>query len=124
VTLAPRRFFSAGAGIKQPIGSFTVIGSIHMRSMADRPATQNWSPNGGTGTLTATGFTMFDLQAGLRWRNVELVGSIFNLANVDWREGQFAVDSRLPGEGPHPPTGISFTPGIPRTYMGHLAVYW
>jgi len=123
VTLAPRRFFSAGAGIKQPIKQFTVIGSVHVRSMADRPATQNWSPDGGVG-LTATGFTMVDMQAGLRWRNVELVGSIFNLADVNWREGQFAVDSRLPGEGPHPPTGISFTPGIPRTYMGHLAVYW
>jgi hypothetical protein len=91
--------------------------------MADRPATQNWSPDGGVG-LTATGFTMVDMEAGLRWRNVELVGSIFNLANVDWREGQFAVDSRLPGEGPHPATGMSFTPGIPRTYLGHLAVYW
>ena len=79
------------------------------------------------------------MEAGLRWRNIELLGSIFNVANVDWREGQFAVDSRLPGEGtgipnklpngkvvvnPPPPTGMSFTPGIPRTYMGHLAVYW
>ena len=123
VTLAPRRFFSAGAGIKQPVKEFTIIGSVHVRSMADRPATQNWSPDGGVG-LTATGFTMVDIEAGLRWRNVELVGSIFNLANVDWREGQFAVDSRLPGEGPHPATGMSFTPGIPRTYLGHLAVYW
>jgi TonB family protein len=123
VTLAPRRFFSAGAGIKQPVKEFTIIGSVHMRSMADRPATQNWSPDGGVG-LTATGFTMVDMEAGLRWRNFELVGSIFNVANVDWREGQFAVDSRLPGEGPHPATGMSFTPGIPRTYLGHLAVYW
>ncbi len=123
VTLAPRRFFSAGVGIKQPIKDFTIIGSVHMRSMADRPATQNWSPDGGVG-LTATGFTMVDVEAGLRWRYVELVGSIFNVANVDWREGQFAVDSRLPGEAARPPTGMSFTPGIPRTYMGHLAVYW
>jgi TonB family protein len=123
VTLAPRRFFSAGVGIKQPVQKFTIIGSVHVRSMADRPATQDWSPNGGVG-LTATGFTMVDMEAGVRWRNIELLFSLFNVANVDWREGQFAVDSRLPGEGPRPPTGISFTPGIPRTYMGHVAVYW
>jgi hypothetical protein len=91
--------------------------------MADRPATQNWSPNGGVG-LTATGFTMVDMEAGLRWRNIELLGEMFNVGDVLWREGQFAVDSRLPAEGPKPPTGISFTPGIPRTEMVHLAVYW
>ena len=125
VTLAPRRFFSTGVGIKQPIKQFTLIGSLHVRSMADRPATQSWSPtNQSQGQLTATGFTMVDMEAGLRWRNLEVVGSIFNLGNVLWREGQFAVDSRLPLEGAHPPTGISFTPGIPRTYMGHAAVYW
>src|SRR6202041_889927 len=77
VTLAPRRFFSAGGGIKQPIKQFTIIGSVNMRSMADRPATQNWSPNGGVG-LTATGFTMVDMEAGLRWRNIELLGEMFN----------------------------------------------
>jgi len=136
VTLAPRRFFSTGVGIKQLVKQFTIIGSVHVRSMADRPATQSWSPTSTSkGQLTATGFTMVDMEAGLRWRNIEFVGSIFNLANVDWREGQFAVDSRLPdrtlasgavlrGDGPHPDTGISFTPGIPRTYMGHAAVYW
>ncbi len=123
VTLAPRRFFSSGVGVKYPIKQFTILGNFQLRSMADRPATQSWSPNGGVG-LTATGFTMMDTEAGLRWRNIEVVGSIFNLANVDWREGQFAVDSRLPGEGPHPLTGMSFTPGIPRTYMVHGAVYW
>jgi hypothetical protein len=41
-----------------------------------------------------------------------------------YREGQFAVNSRLPGEGPNPPAGISFTPGIPRTVIGHATAYW
>jgi TonB family protein len=124
VTLAPRRFFTAGAGIRQPIKQFIILGSVHMRSMADRPATQNWSPNGGVG-LTATGFTMVDMEVGLRWRNIEVLGEMFNVANVLWREGQFAVDSRLPLENSaRPPTGISFTPGIPRTEMVHVAVYW
>jgi outer membrane receptor protein involved in Fe transport len=123
VTLAPRRFFNAGLGMHQPWRKFTFLASLQMRSMADRPATQNWSPDGNVG-LTATGFTMVDGEAGVRWRNVELVAELLNIANVDWREGQFAVDSRLPGEGPHPATGMSFTPGIPRTVLAHGTVYW
>jgi TonB family protein len=141
VPLAPVRTFAAGVGARQPIGKFTLIGSLNTRSMSDRPATQNWSPNGGVG-LTATGFTMFDGELGLRWKNVELLCELLNIGDVLWREGQFAVDSRLPGEGDGlpvnpskpvskanpvvaaPPTGMSFTPGIPRTIMGHATVYW
>ena len=135
VTLAPRRTFSAGIGARQPIGEFTLIGSVHVRSMADRPATQNWNPHENCPTncmvgslaapsLTATGFTMVDAEAGLRWSRFELVLLLLNVANVDWREGQFAVNSRLPQEGPNPPLGISFTPGIPRTIMADASVYW
>jgi TonB family protein len=123
VTLAPRRTFSAGLGARQPVGDFTLVGSVHVRSMADRPATQNWSPSENVG-LTATGFTMVDAEAGLRWKRFELLVMLLNVANVNWREGQFAVNSRLPGEGPNPPPGISFTPGIPRTVMGDATVYW
>jgi hypothetical protein len=47
-----------------------------------------------------------------------------NVGDVKWREGQFEVNSRLPNEGPNPPAGISFTPGLPRTLMTHAAVYW
>jgi TonB family protein len=141
VPLAPVRTFAAGVGTRQPVGNFTLIGSVFTRSMSDRPATQNWSSNGGVG-LTATGFTMVDAEAGVRWKNIEFLEELLNVGDVAWREGQFAVDSRLPGEGdglpanpaksasktnpiiPPPPTGISFTPGIPRTIMGHATVYW
>jgi hypothetical protein len=85
--------------------------------MADRPATQD-------GTLIATGYTLFNAQAGLRWRNLEVGADMLNIGNATWREGQFAVNSRLPGEGPNPPTGISFTPGIPREVIAHGVVYW
>jgi hypothetical protein len=91
--------------------------------MADRPATQDWSPSGGVG-LTATGFTMVDAQAGLRWRAVEIGVDVLNVGDVAWREGQFAVNSRLPLEGPNPAEGISFTPGLPRTALVHGAVSW
>jgi TonB family protein len=128
VTLAPRRTFSAGIGTRQPAGPVTLIGTIHVKSMADRPATQNWDPhdpaNGPGVGLTATGWTLVDLSAGVRWRNIEVLADVLNVADVKWREGQFAVDSRLPGEGPAPATGMSFTPGNPRTLFVHANVYW
>ena len=123
VPLAPRRFFHAGVGARQPLGEFTLVGSVRVRSMADRPATQNWSPNGGVG-LTATGFTLVDLEAGLRWRAVEVGVDVINVADVAWREGQFAVASKLPLEAMPPAQGMSFTPGWPRTAMVHGVVSW
>jgi hypothetical protein len=64
-------------------------------------------------------------EAGVRWKHVELVADLFNVANVDWREGQFEVNSRLPGEpSMTAPAGISFTPGLPRTLMVRAALYW
>jgi TonB family protein len=135
VTLAPRRTFSAGVGARQPVGKFTLIGSVHVRSMADRPATQNWNSNEScpqncmvgnlsAPALTATGFTMVDAEAGLRWNRFEFLVMLLNVGDVLWREGQFAVNSRLPLEGPNPPQGISFTPGIPRTIMADATVFW
>ena len=53
VTLAPTRTFSAGVGARHKFGVVTLIGSAHVRSMADRPATQD-------GSLVATGFTVVD----------------------------------------------------------------
>jgi outer membrane receptor protein involved in Fe transport len=117
VPLAPVRTFSAGVGAREPLGAFTVVGGLFVRSMSDRPATQD-------GTLVATGYTIFNAEAGLRWRFLELGVDAINLANVAWREGQFAVNSRLPGEGPNPPTGMSFTPGVPRELIAHAILYW
>ena len=117
VSLAPVRTFSAGAGVREPVGPVTIMASASVRSMSDRPATAD-------GTLTATGFTVFNLGAGVRYRFLELSADLLNVANSVYREGQFAVSSRLPGEGPTPPAGISFTPGIPRTVIGHAIAYW
>jgi TonB family protein len=117
VPLAPTRTFSAGVGAREPLGPFTIVASAYVRSMADRPATQD-------GTLTATGYTIVSAQAGLRWRSFELGVDVINVGNALWREGQFAVNSRLPGEGPHPPPGMSFTPGEPREAIVHGIVYW
>jgi outer membrane receptor protein involved in Fe transport len=115
--LAPVRTFGAGVGAREPAGPFTLIGSVSVRSMSDRPATQD-------GSLTATGSTLVNAEAGLRWWHLEVAADLLNVANTTWREGQFAVNARLPAEGPNPPEGISFTPGIPRTLLVHAAAYW
>ena len=117
VTLAPVRTFSGAVGAREPVGPVTLIGSVTMRSMSDWPATQD-------GALVATGFTVVNAEAGVRWRHLEVGADLLNIGNVAWREGQFAVNSRLPGEGPNPPVGISFTPGIPRWLLVHGILYW
>lgn len=114
---APVRTFAAGVGLREPVGAFRILGSLRVRSISDRPGTQD-------GTLVETGSTVFDASAGVRWRNVEVVADLFNVADVAYREGQFAVHSRLPSEGPNPAEGISFTPGLPRTLMVHGALHW
>ena len=115
---APIRTFSAGLGGRQPIGPVTAIGSLTIRSLADRYGDQGPNP------LIETGWTVVNASLGARWQRYELVAYLLNVADVKWREGEFEVNSRLPGEGPNPPAGISFTPGLPRTLMMHGAVYW
>jgi hypothetical protein len=117
VPLAPVRTFGAGVGAHQPVGPVTLVGAVHVRSMSDRYATPD-------GALIATLYTLVDAELGGRWKNVEVAADVLNIGDVAWREGQFAVQSRLPQEGPNPPTGISFTPGIPRTVLVHGALYW
>jgi outer membrane receptor protein involved in Fe transport len=115
---APIRTFSAGLGGRQPVGHMTLIGSVTVRSMSHRYGDQGPTP------LVETGWTVVNAEAGVRWRHLELAFDLLNVGDVKWREGQFEVNSRLPYEGPNPPAGISFTPGLPRTLMTHAAVYW
>ena len=133
---APIRTFSAAIGGRQPVGASTLIGAVTVRSLSDRYGDQGPSP------LVETGWTVVNARAGVRWGHLELVADLLNVGNVNWREGQFEVNSRLPNEGvlyphqrplpnlasnlnqPQPPAGISFTPGLPRTLMTHAAIYW
>jgi TonB family protein len=115
---APVRTFSASLGARQPIGrGWTLLGSATVRSMSNRYGDQGPSP------LVETGWTVVNAGLGARWRFLEVGADLLNVADVKWREGQFEVNSRLPGEV-NPPAGISFTPGLPRTLMTHAAVYW
>jgi outer membrane receptor protein involved in Fe transport len=115
---APVRTFSASVGGRQPVGDFSLLGSVTVRSMSDRYGDKGPAP------LVETGWTVVNAQAGVRWKNVEIAADLLNVADARWREGQIEVSSRLPAEGPNPPPGISFTPGLPRTLMVHAAVHW
>jgi TonB family protein len=116
---APIRTFSASVGARQPLGPSTkLIGSVTVRSMSDRYGDPGPTP------LVETGWTVVNAEAGVRWKHLEVVADLLNVGDVKWREGEFEVSSRLPGEAANPPAGISFTPGLPRTLMVHGAVYW
>ncbi|HEY3803443.1 MAG TPA: TonB-dependent receptor [Kofleriaceae bacterium] len=118
VPLAPVNTFSAEVGTLYPIApKTTLIGSVNVRAMSKRPAEVDDS-------LTATGFCVFNGMLGVRYDRYETSLSVINIANDVYREGQFAVNSRLPGEGPNPVEGISFTPGTPRTYLLSLSIRW
>ena len=116
VPLAPTRTFTAGIGIRWNIGDFTPSGELRIRSIDDRPATQD-------GSLVAQGFTIADATLGARWKDIELALDAQNLLGTTWRQTSFASTSRLPWE-PQPVTGINYTPGWPRTVIGRVAVYW
>ncbi len=116
VALAPTRTLTAGLGIQRKIGEWTPFGSVRVKSLADRPATSD-------GALVAEGYTLVDVQAGARWRDVELGVDAMNLFNATWREAQFATTSRLAWE-PAAITGISYTPGWPLTLLAHATYFW
>jgi outer membrane receptor protein involved in Fe transport len=116
VPLAPTRTFVAGVGVREPVGPITAFGSVRVKSMADRPATQD-------GRLVAEGFTLLDAQAGARWKQLELAVDALNALDTSWREGQLAVTSRMQYE-PAPKTAVSYTPGWPREVLGRATLYW
>jgi TonB dependent receptor-like, beta-barrel/TonB-dependent Receptor Plug Domain len=116
VALAPTRTFTAGVGLTRKLGEWTPFGSVRVKSIAERPATQDAS-------LFAQGYTLLNAQVGARWRDLELGVDVLNLLNTTWREAQFATTSRLAWE-PAAVTGIDYTPGWPLTILGHATYYW
>jgi outer membrane receptor protein involved in Fe transport len=116
VALAPTRTFTAGIAARPTFGDWTPFGAARVKSLADRPATEDRS-------FTAEGFTTLDVNAGARYRNVEAGVEVQNVFDVRYREVNFANESRLAYE-PAPVNGIHYTAGWPRTVMARAAVYW
>ncbi|MFN8626168.1 MAG: TonB-dependent receptor [Candidatus Binatia bacterium] len=98
--------------------------ALRTRFLDDRPAIEDRS-------LTASGYTLIDLIARYRWRNLEVSLALLNLLDTDWREAQFGDNtcvyseaaggtpgcSRAPGKqdqhATDPPADLHFTPGNP-----------
>jgi hypothetical protein len=113
VALAPTRTLTGGVGFRAPFGTF---GSVRFRHIGERPATED-------GRITAEGWTVVDAQVGHRLGPFELAVDAQNLFDTDWREVQFATESRLAGEAA-PTEEIHFVPGWPLTVMGRLTAYF
>ncbi|HMV66549.1 MAG TPA: TonB-dependent receptor, partial [Myxococcota bacterium] len=112
VALAPPFTLTGGVGIEHPLG---VSAGLRLKHLAPRPAVEDRS-------LMAEGWTILDLQAGYRWRFVEVGLQVNNVIGSPWKEVQFATESRLAGE-PAPVQDLHFTPGWPRTFLGTLT-FW
>lgn len=106
--------------------------AVRVRYLASRPANEE-------DTLTASGYTLVDLLARYRWRNVEAQLDLLNVSDANWREAQFADTACLLGhvgtgnclatpgqQGTHedPPQAIYFTPGNPFWVRGGIAMYF
>jgi hypothetical protein len=116
IALAPTLTFTTGVGLRPKIGDFIPFFGSRLKAITDRPAIEDES-------LTADGFLIVDVNAGLRWRDIELAVDIQNLLDSDWREVNFASETRLPHE-PAPVQGIHYAPGWPFTAIGRVTYYW
>jgi outer membrane receptor protein involved in Fe transport len=112
IPLAPRMTARADLTARLPWG---LSASAAMRYVSSRYADESRQQ-------IARGYTLFDLSARYRYKNLEAFLSVENLANAEWREAQFFFESRLPGEPAGGVPDIHFTPGNPRTFLGGLAL--
>jgi outer membrane receptor protein involved in Fe transport len=112
IPLAPRVTARAELTARLPWG---LSASAAMRYLANRYADEGRQQ-------IARGYTLFDLSARYRYKNLEAFLSVENLANAEWREAQFFFESRLPGEPAGGVPDIHYTPGNPRTFLGGLAL--
>ncbi|MBM4362422.1 MAG: TonB-dependent receptor [Deltaproteobacteria bacterium] len=116
IPLAPVRTFTAGVGARRQLGRVTPFGSLRVKTLSDRPATED-------GSLVADGYAVLDAEAGARVGAVEASLTVQNALDAQVREANFATTSRLPYE-PSPVTGVHYTPGWPRTVLARATLFW
>lgn len=108
LALAPRIIGGGGATLRFS----TTMLSLRARGVGDRSANDD-------GSLTAKGFLIFDAVASHTVGSWRFGLTVQNLLNVDWREAQFAEESRLPSES-LPVEDVHFTPGTPLVALATL----
>jgi len=112
VPLAPRVTARADLTARLPFG---LSASVATRYLGDRYADESRHQ-------TARGDTLVDATARYRHRWLEVFVSVENVFDVDWREAQLFSTSRLPGEPAGGVPDIHFSPGVPRSVLGGVAV--
>ena len=74
-------------------------------------------------SATAKGYTVFDWTTHYWYKQIAAFVSIENLFNTQWREAQFFFPSQLRTEAA-PVGDIHFTPGVPRTFLLGVSLYF
>jgi hypothetical protein len=114
VPLAPVWTARADLTARLPWG---LASSVEMRYLGDRPADPDR-------TAVARGYTLFNWTTRYRYRDVEAFLSVENLTDTRWREAQLFFTSRLPGEPAAGVADVHFTPGLPRSVTGGIALHF
>lgn len=109
IPLAPNWTSSGGVSIQHRIG---LNAGLRYRYIHDRPANEDNS-------ILARGYGIFDFNASYQWRAFKFGVVIQNLFNAEWKETQFATESRLRGEATSMEE-IHFTPGAPFGIRGQV----
>ena len=104
LALAPRWMGSGGFSVHDKRGFV----SVRARGIGDRSGNDD-------GTLTAEGYMIYDIIAGKKLgKSIDLNLTVNNVLNANWREAQFAEESRV-----SPTAGLMeqmhYTPGTPLT---------
>lgn len=112
IPLAPRITWTGGINAIRPDHWDASLRYVHV---GDRSANEDKS-------VTAEGYTVFNLLGSYRFGPARLSITVENLFDTEWNEAQFDTESRLPGEAV-PVSELHFTPGAPRNVRIGLS-YW
>jgi len=102
IPLAPHLTSTGGLSYVTTTGFF---GSLNYRFLGDRAANEDYS-------IIADGYAILDGSVGYKSQHFEFSITAENLLNSEWKEAQFATESRLQFEEV-PIEEIHFTPGTP-----------
>lgn len=109
IPLAPE--FTATGGI-DVVDFKNFSGGIRYRYLQDRPANEDNS-------IVAEGYFITDANLNYHWKSMVFGVAVQNLLNSEWKETQFATESRLRNEA-NSVEEIHFTPGTPFSIRGTL----
>ncbi|MBJ7429399.1 MAG: TonB-dependent receptor, partial [Bacteroidia bacterium] len=113
IPLAPTFTSIGGITYKKANG---LSGSLRYRYMGDRAAIEDNS-------IIAQGYFLTDAVVNYQYKKVQVGVSVENILNTQWKEAQFATESRLQGES-IPVNEIHFTPGTPLFFKGSIACFF